>query len=54
MKKKQKYKLVRVDENTYTNLIFLKAQYETKLKKNLSFNDILRLLTEEWFKRYDR
>jgi predicted CopG family antitoxin len=54
MPKPQKTKVVRLTENNYHNLLFIKSRLETKTHELKSFSDVVDYLIEMWCKKYDR
>jgi predicted CopG family antitoxin len=47
-------KVVRISQNSYDNLLFIKSQLETKAKQLKSFSDVVDYLVGLWNKKYDR
>jgi len=54
LKAKAQSKVIKVSQNAYDDLLFIKAQLEPKMKRVLSFSDVVSKLVELWNKKYDR
>jgi len=54
VKKSDTSKVVRISQNSYDGLLFIKSQLETKRHSFQSFSDVVDYLVDLWSKKYDR